>query len=63
MRSDKNNSVARWVEKQPPGSVFSACDLPPDAMVSIETVKNSKDNLDDFKKDVEWLRSKERSSK
>jgi len=30
--------------------------LPSDAMVSIETVKNSKDNLDDFKKDVEWLR-------
>ena len=30
--------------------------LPPDAMVSIETVKDSKENLNDFQRDVEWLR-------
>ena len=29
--------------------------LPPDARVSIETAKDSPDNLDDFRRDVEWL--------
>lgn len=30
--------------------------LPPDAVISIETARDSKDNLADFKRDVEWLR-------
>ena len=29
--------------------------LPPDARVSIETVKDSPDSLDDFRRDVEYL--------
>lgn len=30
--------------------------LPPDAMISIETARDSKDDLNDFEKDVEWLK-------
>ena len=30
--------------------------LPPDAVISIETARDSKDNLADFERDVEWLR-------
>lgn len=30
--------------------------LPPDAVISIETARDSKDDLNDFEKDVEWLR-------
>lgn len=30
--------------------------LPPNAVISIETARDSKDNLADFEKDVEWVR-------
>ena len=42
-----NLDVRRLVERVFPG----------DAAITIETVKDSRDSLDDFRKDVEWIRA------